>query len=447
MASSSKLVKTVGSKEFVDFPELYLQKIPAKVDTGADSSTIWTSRIKKTTDDQLAFVLFGPGSKFFTGSLIKTKLFKQTLVKNSSGSKELRYKVKLLLVINGRKIRTWFTLADREGMQYPVLLGRRLLKNKFLVDVSKVSIRGKGKPSRVLILGSQLPNKEFLKTVKSQMQNPVELIGRSFDQLAFWLDKDNVKVSETVTKLDIRDFDLVYFKSHQRHYEFAIAAAEYLKFHHVHFLNQELLDQVAYDKLAESMRLVLNGIPIPLTFCGSQAVLKQQAAEIVSKLGKPFVCKEINATRSQKNFLLQNVSDIAKVLTESMPEDIYSLQRYIPNQGYIRALVLGAEVALLIKRSSVDNEDARKMHLNTPTGSANATLVSINDSPLVLRELASRTASIMHRKVAGIDLIKDETTGKWLVLDVNGAPQIYSGAFTKEKRMAFAKYLDNQLEK
>ena len=59
MASSSKLVKTVGSKEFVDFPELYLQKIPAKVDTGADSSTIWTSRIKKTTDDQLAFVLFG----------------------------------------------------------------------------------------------------------------------------------------------------------------------------------------------------------------------------------------------------------------------------------------------------------------------------------------------------------------------------------------------------
>ena len=40
------------------------------------------------------------------------------------------------LVIAGRTLRTEFTLADREPMRYPVLLGRRLLRKNFLVDVS-----------------------------------------------------------------------------------------------------------------------------------------------------------------------------------------------------------------------------------------------------------------------------------------------------------------------
>jgi glutathione synthase/RimK-type ligase-like ATP-grasp enzyme len=444
---SSKPITTIGSKALIDFPELNLHKVPAKVDTGADSSAIWTSRIKETKDGHLVFVLFNEGSNFYTGSEINSKTYKQTLVKNSSGTKELRYKVRLLMEINGRKIRAWFTLADREAMQYPVLVGRRLLKNKFIVDVGKASIRETSERRSVLVVGSELPDEEFIKAVKLGMKHPVEIMARSLHQLAFWLEPGNVKVYETITNRDIADFDLVYFKSHRRYYEFAIAAAEYLKFHKTRFFDEELLDHVVYDKLAESMRLALHGVPIPLMFCSSPNFLRQQSAAVISKLGYPFVCKEINADKSQKNYLLQSASDIAEVLNKSNPDDLYLLQRYVSNQGYIRALVLGTEVKLVIKRTAASNRDAHKLHLNTSKGSNNATLIPVTDSPLEMRQLASLAASIMHRQVAGVDLIRDIETGKWLVLEVNGAPQIYSGTFLEEKRAAFANFIDIQLDR
>src|ERR1700722_4192698 len=98
--ASSKPITTIGSKEFIDFPELNLQKVPAKVDTGADSSAIWASSVNETKDGHLSFVVFKPGSKFFTGLEVKTKMFKHVSIKNSSGSTERRYKVKLLISIN-----------------------------------------------------------------------------------------------------------------------------------------------------------------------------------------------------------------------------------------------------------------------------------------------------------------------------------------------------------
>jgi hypothetical protein len=49
---------------------------------------------------------------------------------------EERYKVKLLVVVNNRQIRAWFTLTDRSKRSYPVLLGRNVLHRKFIVDVS-----------------------------------------------------------------------------------------------------------------------------------------------------------------------------------------------------------------------------------------------------------------------------------------------------------------------
>ncbi len=443
----SKPITTIGSKELTDFPELDLRKVPAKVDTGADSSAIWTSSIKETKDGQLAFILFGPGSKFFTGTVIKTKTFKHALVKNSSGNKELRYKVRLLMELDGRKIRTWFTLADREGMHYPVLIGRRLLKNKFVVDVGKSTIFQANKPGQILIVGSQVPDDEFIKTVRTRMKNPAEIITRSFDQLAFWLDIGDVKVYETVTDRDIADFDLVFFKSHQRHYEFAIAAAEYLKYHHTYFLNEDVLDHIVYDKLAESMRLALHGVPIPTMFCSSSTILIENGSSVISKLSSPFVCKEINAAKSRKNYLLRDEKDIAEILKDSASEDLYLLQRHINNNGYIRALVLGNEVMMVIQRSVVVNDDSRKTHLNTPRGSANAKLIPVNDSPLEMRQLASLATSIMHRQVAGVDLIQDSETGKWFVLEVNGAPQLYTGSFVDEKRSAFANFIDIQLDR
>lgn len=128
----------IGSTEVIDLPEYGIFEVPAKVDTGADTSSIWASDIA-VRDGELSFKLFGPASEFYTGEVITVKKsgFKTTEVTNSFGHSEDRYKVKILIKVRGRKIRASITLADRESSTYPVLLGRRLLTNKFVVDVRR----------------------------------------------------------------------------------------------------------------------------------------------------------------------------------------------------------------------------------------------------------------------------------------------------------------------
>jgi len=127
---------TIGSKVLVDFPTLTFLGVPAKVDTGADSSSIWASNIKEK-DGILSFCLFGPTSPFFTGETIEVAKFSLISVKNSFGATEYRYKVNLPIKLAGRTINANFTLADRSKNSQPILIGRRTLKGKFLVDVGR----------------------------------------------------------------------------------------------------------------------------------------------------------------------------------------------------------------------------------------------------------------------------------------------------------------------
>lgn len=66
--------------------------------------------------------------------------FSQRMIRNSSGVAEKRYVIETRIVLFGRAIRTEFTPADREALKNPVLLGRRLLRNRFVVDVAQKNL-------------------------------------------------------------------------------------------------------------------------------------------------------------------------------------------------------------------------------------------------------------------------------------------------------------------
>lgn len=114
--------------------------VPAKVDTGATISSIWASDIRLTTDNRLEFSLFAPESPLYTGERLSVEDFKVRNVRNSTGHETIRYLTTLPTVIRGKKIRISYTLADRSRNDFPVLIGRRALKGKFLVDVSKLGV-------------------------------------------------------------------------------------------------------------------------------------------------------------------------------------------------------------------------------------------------------------------------------------------------------------------
>ncbi len=131
----ARKIQLIGKETRISLKDYGLFNIPAKVDTGADSSSIWASDIK-LQDKVLSFKLLDKTSPYYSGKVIKTKEYKIYRINNSFGHVERRYAVNLKVQLNDRKIKARFTLADRSTKKYPILIGRRFLRNRFLVHVS-----------------------------------------------------------------------------------------------------------------------------------------------------------------------------------------------------------------------------------------------------------------------------------------------------------------------
>ena len=130
----SKTKKILGRAEKVSLPEFDIYEIPARIDTGAKTTSIWASAIK-LEDGELYFTLFDKASPFYTGDVIKTSHFERVVVASSIGVAEGRFRVIFLIKLKGRKVRARVTLADRSQQAYPMLVGRNVLRGKFVVDV------------------------------------------------------------------------------------------------------------------------------------------------------------------------------------------------------------------------------------------------------------------------------------------------------------------------
>lgn len=126
----------VGRVERVAFPQFDVLGVPAKIDTGAYRSSVWASNIKDE-DGHLEFTLLGPESEWYTGKTYSTDRYEKVTVENSFGQKEERYSVYIKIKMGSKIVITNFTLANRSIKTYPVLIGRKLLKGRYIVDVSE----------------------------------------------------------------------------------------------------------------------------------------------------------------------------------------------------------------------------------------------------------------------------------------------------------------------
>lgn len=130
--------KIIGATATVNFPELDWHEVPARVDTGAATSSFHCSRVKLVEKEGTTFLSFCLDMKKETPKKdILVRDFKEMTVKNSFGNSERRYVIKTVVEVEGRKISTQLSLADRQKMSFPVLLGRRLLQGRFIVDVAQ----------------------------------------------------------------------------------------------------------------------------------------------------------------------------------------------------------------------------------------------------------------------------------------------------------------------
>jgi hypothetical protein len=142
MLKSKKRIRKkqiIGRRETVDFPDLHLHGLTAKIDTGAYTTALHCHHVR-VEGNVLIFRLLDETHPEYQDTEHRFTTFYEKEVKNSFGEKELRYIIRTRIRVGRRTIKSIISLSDRGNMRYPVLIGRRLLKNRFIVDVAQLNL-------------------------------------------------------------------------------------------------------------------------------------------------------------------------------------------------------------------------------------------------------------------------------------------------------------------
>ncbi len=429
----------IGNVELVSLPNDGIKAVPAKVDTGADGSAIWASDIHEK-DGLLTFRLFDRPSPFYNGKKLKTRHFQIRSVKNSFGETEFRYKVRLKTIIGGRTIWVRFTLANRANNRFPILIGRRTLHGKFLVDVTKSALKDN---YRVLILSMKKTKtlERYAKNLGSAANN-VSFTVYTYEDLNFQIKNNRASITTNDSGQDVATFDLVYFKTTANYQDLAATIARYLTARHIPFFDQAVLHFQASSKLYQYFILSPNGITVPDSLFVAGPRLKQMYHDFSTALGLPFVLKDIHGKKGDYNFLVKDEKSFRQAIKKATKAEVRLIgQKFIPNDGDYRLLVFGKRVGLIIHRQSKDTS-----HLNNTSKGGNAKLINIEDIATKVQRDSIQAALLLDREIAGIDMVQDKKTGSWYCFEVNDGPQLATGTFLTEKYTAMARFLQNKLK-
>lgn len=137
----------IGLREWVSLPELGLDTLRAKVDTGARTSALHATDIEQFERDGQPWVRF---TAHF-GSLARARdriceapLVNRKTIKSSTGHSQNRYVIRTRLALGARSWPVEFTLTCRQTMRYRLLLGSKaLLEGHLLVDPSQSYLQPK----------------------------------------------------------------------------------------------------------------------------------------------------------------------------------------------------------------------------------------------------------------------------------------------------------------
>ncbi|MDX1519679.1 MAG: RimK/LysX family protein [Gammaproteobacteria bacterium] len=137
----------VGWREWLALPELGIPAIKAKVDTGARTSAIHTFSLETISENGRDYALFSVHplqNKTDISFDCKAEIIDRRVVRDSGGHEEERYFINTLIRYAGKEWRSDFSLTNREGMLFRMLLGRNAIKSGgFVVDPARSYIAGR----------------------------------------------------------------------------------------------------------------------------------------------------------------------------------------------------------------------------------------------------------------------------------------------------------------
>ena len=137
---------TIGWREWVSLPELGIEHIKAKIDTGARTSALHAFSVRAFTKQGKKMVRFKihpyQRQKDVVVECVAPVLDKRW-VTDSGGHREQRYVIESSVKLGDQVWPIELTLTNRENMKFRMLLGRTAMKGKLIVNPGRSYLVGK----------------------------------------------------------------------------------------------------------------------------------------------------------------------------------------------------------------------------------------------------------------------------------------------------------------
>ncbi len=437
-AKPKKPLTIIGRAEKISLPDFGQINIPAKIDTGADSSSIWASNI---TEDMsgLEFTLFAPNSEFYSGESIRVdkKDYTITRVENSFGQRENRYKIKLKIGVKGRVVRASFTLADRAEKTYPVLLGRRLLKGKFLVDVHEGEPLVEAEAAKTEIMSQEIDtgitqklgkassplkiailSKGTLNYTTKRLREVAEARGHRVQVINYakcYMTMEKGKPVVYYKGKILPKFDAIIPRIAQSYTKYGTAVVRQFEMQGTFTTASSMAINRSRDKLRSYQIMARQDVGIPKTVFARETANLEEIVDLAG--GAPVIIKVARGTHGNGVVLAETKKAAKAVMQAFYVEGVnFIVQEFVAESAGadIRALIVGNRVVASIKRQSLDDD----FRSNTHQGGIGQKVTLSEEE----KKTAIRAAKAMNLPICGVDMMRSKDGPK--VLEVNSSASI-----------------------
>lgn len=427
--SINKIV--VGSEEWCGLPHLNIPAIKVRVDSGAKTSALHAVNItpfKKEGQPWVSFEVHPLQNNGKTTIHCECPVVDKRKVKNTSGASETRYVIKSMLSIAETTWEIELTLTNRDSMGYRMLLGRQAMSGRMLVDPEASFQLGEMSPAIIeqyysvhikkpsgLKIGLLASNPDLYsnrRIIEAGEERGHEMEFLNIKDCYIKLDGKNPEMHYRGGRI-LNDFDAIIPRIRPSATFYGCALTRHFEAIGVYTQNSASAITQSRDKLYSLQLLINNGLPIPTTGFANSPLDTEELIKMVG--GAPLIVKLLEGTQGKGVVLAET-----KKAAESLINAFKSLRANILVQEFIkeangediRCFVIDGKVVESIKRTAPPGEFRANIHLG---GTAQTIKITPQE-----RRIAVQAAKTLNLKVAGVDIIRSQTSP--LLLEVNSSP-------------------------
>jgi glutathione synthase/RimK-type ligase-like ATP-grasp enzyme len=244
----------------------------------------------------------------------------------------------------------------------------------------------------------------------------------------------SLTIFDTFNDKDVADYDVIFFRgdAFRNNMDAISTIQEFATEHSIPTVNEYKTIRDS-SKLYQATRFHALGAPVARTLAVNKAVLQNFETHI-KDWSFPCILKARVGAHGNDNYLVHSLDEVVEITTQE-PAKQFVMQRFVPNNGDFRILIVGDQT-MVIKREAVADS-----HLNNTSKGGTASETDESELPAEVLQHAHALADAFGMHIAGVDAIQDKVTGDYFFLEINAQPQLMSGAFIEKKIAMVGKLL------